>query len=457
MKKLLLMLAVLFLLAIVTLAVFLVTFDADRFRPQLVSQLQAALQRPVSLEHISLGWQRGIAVQFQGLVVEQGTQGAAEPLIQVESAHALVHLMPLLHKRVEVASITLTRPRIVVARDAQGRMNLMGLAAAASPAAASGTTTAIGGTPVSLNIASLRIQDGALHWLDAIRQPPADVWIKALDATVKNITPGQPMDVEVKGALAATTQNFFLRGRLTPPSQTQPGSVDELELNVKELPLDQILPPARPREPQLRGTLTTTLHGSVATLDPVGLTRTLSGSGDLALANPKIVNLNVLRRVFEQLSMLPGLMQTLEERLPPEYQAKFAANDTVLEPINLSITVRDGALHFDDVRLSTDTFRISGSGTVGLEGLVSIRSTLRIDPTLSGALIKSVKELQYLTDTAGGMEIPLTIEGQMSRLAVLPDLNYVASKLLTTKVQDLLGTFLQKALEKNAPPESTPQ
>ena len=146
--------------------------------------------------------------------------------------------------------------------------------------------------------------------------------------------------------------------------------------------------------------------------------------------------------------MLPGLMEALEQRLPQEYQTKFTARDTVLAPVDITEQLQDGAWRFDELHVSSDTFRMSGSGTVGLDGTVAIRSVLRIEPVLSTAIIKSVNELQALTNQAGELEIPLKVQGQAPRVAVLPDLTYVASKVLTTKIEDLLGTFLQKALEK---------
>jgi hypothetical protein len=459
MKRLLITLAVICGFVIVGTGIFIATFDADHYRPLLVSEFQKAIGRPVKLERISLAWRGGMAMQLQGLGIYEDAQAQLEPLIQVESASALVHLMPLLRKKVQVASVILSRARIHVVRDAQGNINLMGLAAAASPAVASSQTTPVGEAAVSFNVASLRIEDGSLHWTDAETQPPTDLWMKALDVAIKNISPGQPMDVDVKGALASETPNVHLIGRFTPPGPTHKGSLEQVTLTIENLSLDAILPAVPPGEPQLRGKLTATLQGGASTLDPERLTHSISGSGNLKLAEPKVANLNVLRAVFEKFSMIPGLVERLEARLPQEYQAKIAAKDTMLLPIDVSMQVETGLLQFNDLSVRTDTFGLSGTGTVGLDGTVNIRSTLRIDPVFSAALIESVNELQSLTNSQGAVEIPVVIQGQARQLAVLPDLNYVASKLVVAKVQDLLGNFLQKVLEEDAPtpPNVSPQ
>ena len=453
MKKVLFILGILLALTVAGLAIFILTFDADRYRPLLVTQLQRAVGAPVTLEHLSLGWQKGIALRLQGLAIAENAQGSGEPLLEVESASAFVELIPLLHRDVRVTSVVLKRPRIHLIRDAQGRLNLLGLAAAASPMAAPSQAARSEHADVSFNVASLRVEDGTVHWTDAMTMPPTDLRVKAVDAMIRHIALNQPMDVELSAALAAEHPNLHVRGHLTPPSPGQSGSLEDAQLSLEGVPLDQLLP-SNPQEPHLRGKLSATLQGHVATLDPAQLTQTLSGSGQFKVADPVLVNLNLLRTVFARISVIPGLVEKLEARLPSEYQTKFSAADTVLSPIDVAVRVESGALRFDDLNLRTETFRLTGSGWVGLGGAVPIRSILRIDPTLSEVLISSVKELQYLTTTNGEIEMPLVIQGQAPQLAVLPDLNYLTSKLFATKVQDLLNNFLQKAFEKHSPADA---
>jgi len=450
MKKLLIVLIV---LAIASVAIFLATFDADRYRPLFVTALEQGLGRPVRLDRIALGWRNGVAIQLRGLVIAEETAGQGEPLVQIESISALVQLLPLLKKDVQISSVTLTKPRIHVARDAQGRINLLGLAAIASPAAASGQTATVGNQPVTFKIAFLRIEDGAVHWTDATAHPSMDTWLRALNVTVKNISVGQPMDIDARGALGVETPNISVQGRFTPPDVAQPGAFRNVKLSVERLPLDKILPSSGSDAPQLHGILTTTFEGDLATLNQAELVRTLTGNGTLKIADPVIMNLNILREVFAKFSMLPGLVESLQARLPQEYQAKFAAKDTVLAPIDLATRIQNGMLQLDDVQCSTDTFTLTGSGRVGLDGSVSIRSTLRIDSALSAAIIQSVKELQALNNASGEMEIPLMVQGTATQLAVLPDLKYIASKVIATKALDLLDELLKKSTKKaEAPP-----
>ena len=115
--------------------------------------------------------------------------------------------------------------------------------------------------------------------------------------------------------------------------------------------------------------------------------------------------------------------------------------------MDLSVTAQDGALHFQELRLTTDSFAMTGAGSVGFDGTLVSHPLLRIEPELSAALIRSVEELQTLTDAAGGLEFPVVMQGRLPRVAVLPDLEYIATRLLLQKTEELFTDLLKKALE----------
>ena len=547
MKKVVVIGGVLIGLLVGGVAICLATFNADRYRPLVVKQLESALGRPVQLAHLSLGWRGGIALELKQLAISSKA-ATTEPAVQVETLSAVVRLLPLLRKEVQVSSITLIRPRVQVRRDAQGNVDLLGLAVVAGPA--------------SLNIASLKVEEGSLHWTDAMASPPVDLWVTSLDATLKNVSLTRPIEFQLRLAAFSDGQNLHLRGRLQMPTKDRAGllegvrletdfnrlnvaqltqalpavkeaglrelagnlvvSIDRagldpqglgqlaarvrlsggrlvlarlgspiegvtvealaqrgrvdlrrgaatfaggtiaatgtmeqlktqprasLHVTIDKLALDALLPTPGPDEPQLRGRLSASFHGTGQGLAIPQLTQTLSGEGHLAISDGVIANLNVLREVFRRLSIFPGLVETLQARLPESSQAKLAARDTVLQPIEVSVIARNGALAFDHLRVATDSFELNGAGRVGFDGTFMCQSMLQIDPALSAAIIKSVKELQPLTDTGGRLQLPVVIQGSLPRVAVLPDVQAVASRLVATKAEELFGTLLEKALE----------
>jgi len=242
MKNVLIGLLALLLVAGIGGVVLVVTFDADRYRPQLISQLEQAMGRPVTLDRIALGWQQGLAIQLHGFAIYERA-GDSEPLVRVESADAVVNLTRLLQREIEISSVVLQRPVVRILRDANGVINVLGLAAVTSPTAASGQTTTVGDASVAFRIGALRIQGGTLEWHDASVDPPVALSITALNVDLGHLAPGKPVDLELTGSFAADAKNIRLSGHITPPGPTTVGAVDNLHLSIEKVVLDRVLPP----------------------------------------------------------------------------------------------------------------------------------------------------------------------------------------------------------------------
>ena len=169
------------------------------------------------------------------------------------------------------------------------------------------------------------------------------------------------------------------------------------------------------------------------------------------------MNFNLLREVFDRLSMIPGLVNRLLSRLPPDYRAKLEAADTVLGPVDLPVTARGGVFYFDNLQLVSENFLLDGTGAVRPDGVYSVQAVIRVEPGLSSAFIRSVNELQYLTDAQGQLEIPVRMEsGPGGAPRILPDLVYVGQKLALTKAEQWIGSLLGKkepAETQTVPPD----
>lgn len=455
MKKLLLILGSLVVLVMIGVGIFIATFNADRYRPQLVQGLQQALGRPVTLDKLKLGWRNGIALELHGFSIPEA--GSAEPLVKVQTISALIRLQPLLKKDIQVASIGFTEPAVHVMRDAQGRVNLMGLAPTAAPVAAAQQPPAVAEGPVALRVDSLQVEAGSLHWTDAGTRPQSEIWLRQIDARITDIAPGRPITVDVSAALNASTKNARIGGRVTLPNPPdQQGAVEQLVVSLERAPIESFAPAAAPNVPHAKGLVTVKLTGELSSLDPARLQRAADVSGTIRLDDVVLVNVNVLREVFSRLSILPGLVQRLQERLPENYQAKLQARDTPLSPTEIPLQLSDGVLRCEQLDIATDTFHLNGSVSVSADQIVQGQGLLQVDPMLSEAIIRGINELQALANAEGALEIPLTLQGRLPHVAVLPDVNYVASRVVTRKAADFIGSLLAPK-EDEAPDAAAPQ
>jgi hypothetical protein len=575
MKKLFLLLFFILLAAIIAVAVFVMTFDADKYRPLVTSQIEKIVGNPVKIDRISLGWHNGIALEVKNLAIYPGAGAEEKPAIQLESASALVELMPLLKRSVEVTSVILTRPRLEIIQDASGTVRVSGVrpsvpqvppsSAESGQASGSAAETAAPLLPVLINV--VKIEDGELRFISLDPKNPLDVTARNLDVTLKNVSFFKEIGIEAAVALFSEKQNIHVRGSLQIPNpQNQPillqnfraesdfsllnvpalqaalpslkdlklkqdlagnlvVEIDKLKLDsqgikdltahirlmggrlaledikspledmtldatatadqaklklfsakfaggnitadgivsdfsmiprqsfqivAENLNLDDLLPAPKTGEPNLRGHLAFSFRGTAQGKEGPEILQALSGQGSLKLADGVLMNLNILQEVFGKLSIIPGLVDTLQKRLSEDYRKKFEEHDTILKPIDQAFVVNQGVLVLDRLQIATDTFQIYGGARVGLVNQdVSAQTVLAVDPELSSALIRSVNELSYLTNRQGALEIPLKVQGIAPRITVIPDVGYVASKVAVSKTQDVLTGFLQKAAEKS--------
>ena len=448
---------VLFILAAVALAVFIATFDLDKYRPLVARKLGEALGVPVTLGRLSLGFKGGVALELKELTVSD--------LLQVESAFAVIRLSPLLKRQLEVVSVTVNRPRIELHRRPDGTVQLGGLKVPKEEAASAAPAAGV----AAFLIRELRVEGASIHLRDETQTPPLEVTLEGLDGTLRNVSPGKPVALRASASRLTVRQNLSCEEILFDGS-VGPGTVEvrhlsfkvadgtiaasgtldargnpdvHFHLDLEHLAVEKFLPAPDPALPQLKGFLTGVVEGTVKGRSSEEELRTLTAQGRFAFREGAIENVNLVRTLFQKLSILPGLVEALEARLPDSYRQKLTMNETkFLEPIECPITIQDGALLLQELTLVTDTFTLQGGGTIGLDGSVSGKAEIRLEPELSQAFIQGAKELASLTDEKGQITFPFKLEGKSPRVIAMPDLKYIASRLATSKAQEWIGELL---------------
>ncbi|MBI3332604.1 MAG: AsmA family protein [Candidatus Omnitrophica bacterium] len=387
-KRLLLILAALAAVGAIGLAVFIAKFDLDRYRPVIVRQMEKALGRPVRIGRLKLAWKGGIAIAAKGLSIEPSPQSPSDPSVQIDEASALLELLPLLKKELQI-----------------DRIEMQGSAIRLSDA-----------TPPFL-IDDLTLKVGIY---------PNRIDLKSLSASVASGT------VSASGLV----EDF--------PSKPR-GS---FKLSLDRLAVEALAPAKNAGDPQLQGRLSGSFQGSFQGAGWPEISKTLTGQGSFTLTQGRLANLNILREVFSRLTIIPGLAETIESRLPESYRDRFSARDTLFKPLQVNAAVQNGTISLGQMTLSTDSFDLTGVGQVTLEGAVQLQSRIYLEQALSGAIIQSVKELQGLTDPQGRLELPVMVQGNLSRIVVVPDVGYVTTHLFSNKAEELIGGLLDKALKK---------
>lgn len=240
-KKIIIFLSVLIVLIAGGIAVFIATFDIDRYRPLLFEQLEKALGSPVRLDKISLAWRNGIAVELAGFKIYKDARSMDKPVAALDRASAKLHVGPLLQKKIDVSTLTLVHPQLRIIREADGvvRVNGISAAAAGSRAKPSAKSAAAPDLLKDLNIGVIKIESGELGFFDQMARPPARFDIHDLDVLVKNVSLSKPIDFQVKAGVFSRAQNVQAKGRLRVPSLSGPYELTDFSFGLDLATLDR--------------------------------------------------------------------------------------------------------------------------------------------------------------------------------------------------------------------------
>src|SRR2546428_13078383 len=120
MRKVVIVIGIIILLIMVAAVVFAATFDVNKYRGTIQTELEKRLGRQVTLGdmHLSL---LPPSFRVQSLAIADDPRLRSEkPFVQAQELDVTVKLLPLLHKSVEVSSLNLQRPPAEWIKNPQG-------------------------------------------------------------------------------------------------------------------------------------------------------------------------------------------------------------------------------------------------------------------------------------------------------------------------------------------------
>ena len=269
---------------IVALAVFAATFDLNRYRGLIQSQLEGHLGRRVALGDMHLGL-FPLRFQVNNLrIADDPRFNPAKPFIEASQLDVAVQLLPLLHKSVDIDSLRLQRPSVELIKSAQGVWNFSTLGALA-PAETSKSASAAN---QQFYLGSLVVKDGQVAITDLENRKPRTVY-DHINMTLTDFSPGKPFSLDTsvhfpgKGA-----QEIRLQGKGGPIPAGDPavtpfrGNLDLKEVGISQFQKFLQTPALSNTDGVLSG------HNSIASESG-----TVSTSGQMNVQNPRLHGIDV--------------------------------------------------------------------------------------------------------------------------------------------------------------------
>ncbi|MCC2596946.1 AsmA family protein [Pusillimonas sp. MFBS29] len=228
-KRVLISLVVLFIVAVVGIAIFLLTFDPNAYKNKLEEVVYNRYQRSLTIKgdiQLSLFPRIGLSVEDVSL----SNRNSTDTFASIDSARFAVAIWPLMFNRLVVDHVAVTGVKAWVTRDEKGQFNFRDLldrpgamlgaaapvlgAASLLPSApaeqdavtfplstfpAAYAANSVQGTDLQIDIAGLTLKNGEIHFYDHVSG--AIGRIEALDVNTGRMTANQAFDVALKGKL----------------------------------------------------------------------------------------------------------------------------------------------------------------------------------------------------------------------------------------------------------------
>src|SRR5256885_14817634 len=224
MRKVGIVFGILVVVVIIGAAIFAATFDVNRYRGRIQSELERRLDRKVTLGpmHLSLLPPR---FQVQNIAIAEDSKFPnPKPFVQADQLDVSVKLMPLLSKSIEIDSLKLQRPTVELVKNQSGVWNFSSLGANAPKAS---------GSKSQFSLSELAIQDGLVAITDLEKRQPRAVY-DHIDGTLNDLAPGQPFAVQVAARMpGAGNQEVRLQGKGGPIAEDPAATPFQGTLDLK--------------------------------------------------------------------------------------------------------------------------------------------------------------------------------------------------------------------------------
>jgi uncharacterized protein involved in outer membrane biogenesis len=173
---------------------------------------------------------------------------------------------------------------------------------------------------------------------------------------------------------------------------------------------------------------------------------TLRGQGDAEVLQGAVLNFNIADSVLTGMTGIPGLTNAVNPSLRAKYPEVFTAKDTEFKELKANFDLADSRMNVKDLRMAAAEFVVQGNGWADFDRKVDFRSTLSFSQRFSADLSQSAREMKYLLNNQGQLEVPFALTGRMPNVKPKPDTRYLGQMVqrgfLRKGTEELQNRFL---------------
>ncbi|HVA39649.1 MAG TPA: AsmA-like C-terminal region-containing protein, partial [Candidatus Binataceae bacterium] len=173
---------------------------------------------------------------------------------------------------------------------------------------------------------------------------------------------------------------------------------------------------------------------------------TLSGNGQMAVANGKLIGVNIAAQAMRKVQGLPGIDKLITPTIIARHPALFNSPDTDLRELSMTFVIQGPRITSHDIKAATPDYSALADGWFDLDKNIDMNAHLLLSQELSRELMSEKKNVVYLANEQKQVDIPVRISGQLPKPSVQPDIQFLAQRaaghLMQKQAGKLLGKFL---------------
>jgi hypothetical protein len=194
----------------------------------------------------------------------------------------------------------------------------------------------------------------------------------------------------------------------------------------------------------IRGNLTGNIQiaGQGKGLDQIN--PTMRGVGRARMDNGKLVGVNVVAQALKKVDNVPGIGALVPVAVVANHPELFQSPDTDIQQASLTFEILGPRIISHDIVARSTDYSIFGDGWFDLDKNLDLAAKIKMSKTFSSELVAAKRNISYVTNSDGEVEIPLRVSGQLPHPAVVPDVGVIAQRAATHAVQIRVGELIQK-------------
>jgi uncharacterized protein involved in outer membrane biogenesis len=198
----------------------------------------------------------------------------------------------------------------------------------------------------------------------------------------------------------------------------------------------------------LRGILTGRTEVSGRGSDFEELKPTLRGRGRMAVADAKLIGINIVAQALGKTKNIPGVGDLVPKSIAENHPALFSDPDTRIDTASLTFDLDGPRVTSRDLVVEAPDYRLTGDGWFDLDRQVDLKASILLSQGLSAEIQGVKKDIVYLTNKQGEVVVPLRITGTLPKVIVLPNVADLAQRAAQRAVERKGKETVEKFLKK---------